>query len=619
MNFIKSTCLLFFISLVTILNAQTFKYPVNEKGVKVACEKFEQIEHYFKNLKENKSAEVKKSKTLSSVRNNGEVIINSATNEFELHAAVNPVDEDNIVIGCITFSANDIELPISIGIYSSKDGAETWSRSNFSGIFGEGDIPIGGGDPILVFDNDGIAHLTWLIVSFGSTSKWGIYYATSSDGGETWTNQNPVVETEFSDIFGLSDLDFAADKQWMTADNEIESPHNGNVYVVYTNIKNIIDPTPTYEMAFQKKIAGADSFDAANTIILNTDNYALAQFSSIDTDRDGNIFVSFLADNDEDPNQYSLFMVKSTDGGQTFEDEQIIQEINFAEIGNSAGEIEGIGDQRLYPCPHIGVDKSGGEFDGRLYVAYTSTALAGSQDDGYDIYITTSDDQGDSWSTPQIVNDDSDPITEQFYSAINISNEGFVSLAWYDGRDAVENSADINYYLGVSKDGGQSFEQIKVSTESSDFSQIGSLNQGFGIGEYNQVVSTEKYVIPFWADGRSNNGEVSIYGFKQDKNTISSTEDGLVKINSDIFITSLSPNPASEVLKVEFALSKSKTIEYEMLDITGKRVINGRARKYKTGKSSLEINVNHLNTGQYILLLKTDKDRISRRVNIIQD
>ncbi len=620
MNFIKSICLVSFISFVSILNAQSFKYPVNEKGVKVACEKFEQLEHYVNKTNLNLGLNSDDQKLQSNKRSTGEVLVNLNNNEFELHAAVNPVDQDNMIVGCIKLDPSSLDETISIGIYMTDDGADSWTRSSFSGILDSEFIPLGGGDPVIVFDNDGVAHLTWLVITLQQTKIfWGIYYATSNDGGLTWDERNPVVETSFTDLFGLSDLEFAADKQWMVSDNSFTSPNQGNIYVAFVSIKNITSPVQDYEITFQRKVAGQESFDLNNAIVLNTENYNIAQFTSIDTDREGNIYVTFLADDNEDPNQYAIYMVKSTDGGQTFSPEQKVQDFAFAEIGNSAGEIEGIGAQRLYPSPHIGIDKSGGEYDGRLYVAYTSTTAPGSETDGYDIYMTTSDDKGDTWSSARIVNDDSDPLTEQFYSAINISNGGEVSLSWYDGRDAVANSSDINYYLGVSKDGGQSFEQIKVSSEASDFSQIGSLNQGFGIGEYNQVVSTDKYVIPFWSDGRSNNGEISIYGFKQDINTISSTVDGLVKINSDIFITSLSPNPASEVLKVEISLSKSKSVAYEILDMTGKRVINRNSRKFKTGKSSLEINVNQLSSGQYILLLTSDKDRISRSVNITQD
>lgn len=620
MNIIKFISLVILVFSVVVLNGQSFKYPVNEKGVKVACEKFEQLEHYINrtNLELNPNSGNKKQK--SDKRSAGEVQVNSNTNEFELHAAVNPIDQDNIIVGCIKLDPSNQEESISIGIYTTNDGADSWTRSSFNGVLVPGSTPIGGGDPVVVFDNDGVAHLTWLVITLQDfVAYWGIYYATSNDGGLTWLGRNPVIETSFNDLFGLSDLAFAADKQWMVSDNSLTSPNQGNIYVAFVNIKDITLPTPAYEITFQRKVAGQESFDFDNAIVLNTNGYNIAQFTSIDTDREGNIYVTFLADDNEDPNQYAIYMAKSTDGGQTFSPEQKVKDFNFAELGNSQGEVIGIGDTRLYPCPHIGIDKSGGEFDGRLYVAYTATIAPGSNIDGYDIYLTTSDDEGETWASARVVNDDSDPITEQFYSAINISSGGDVSLSWYDGRDANETISDMNYYLGVSKDGGETFEQFSVSSEASDFSSIGNLNQGFGIGEYNQVVSTDKYIIPFWADGRSNSGEISIYGFKQDISTISSTEDGLVKLNSDIFITSVSPNPASENITVEFSLTKSQLVLFEIVDMFGKIVINSNSRTFQTGKSTLDINVNQLSSGQYILVLATDKDRISRKVSVLRD
>lgn len=618
MNLLKIACVSTFVFFFGMSNAQTFKYPVNAKGTKVACEKFEQIEHYLKYV-ENGQVPKKTKAHNSNTRSAGEVIVNSSNNEFELHAAANPVDDGNIIVGCIKFDTENPLQGLSISLYATKDAAETWTKSSFNGILNGDDIPLGGGDPIIVFDNDGVAHLTWLLVSAGAISNsWGIYYATSSDGGTTWTTKDPIIESKFTDLFTLSDLDAASDKQWMVADNELTSPHHGNVYVAFTNIKDVTSTIPKYEITFQKKLPGQEAFDSDNAVVLNTTNYPLSQFTSIDTDREGNVYVTFLADDNTDPNQYAIYIAKSTDGGATFEMEQKVQDFSFAEIGNSAGEIVGIGGQRLYPSPHIGIDKSGGEYDGRIYVAYTSTVAPSSQTDGYDIYLTTSDDEGGSWSEPSVVNDDSDPLAEQFYSAINVSKDGFVSLAWYDGRDAIIGSSDINYYLGVSKDGGESFDQISVSSVASDFSQIGSLNQDFGIGEYNQVVSAGNYIIPFWADGRNNNGEVSIYGYKLDANEFLSTDNGLVKINSDLFVTSISPNPAKDILNVDLILNKSLDISYEVVDLSGKTLLEESYMKYTAGEHKLNLNVSDLATGTYYLYIKSDKTILTEKIVVIR-
>lgn len=619
MNFIKISILFICLSFTFILNSQSFKYPTNDKGQKIACEKFEQLEHYLNRINQIDSHKVKKERISTTTRSTGEVLVNEEENEMELHAAVNPVDEDNIIVGCIKLNPQDLAQSISIGIYTTNDGAETWTRSNFTGLFGSiNTFIIGGGDPIIVFDSDGVAHLSWLIISIAEDANaWGIYYATSSDGGLNWESKDPIIDNLFTDIGGLSDLEFASDKQWMAVDNESTSDHFGNVYVVYVNISNITSATPNYEITFQKKLPTEEAFDT-NRVVINTMDFGVAQFSSIDTDRQGNIYVTFFAHDNSDPNSYALYMAKSTDGGVSFLPEQKITDFTFAEVTNAEGEITGIGGNRLYPCPHIGIDKSGGEFDGRLYVSYTATTTPNSPEVGYDIYLTTSDDQGDTWSDTKIVNNDDDPISEQFYSAIDITDEGFVSLAWYDGRDAIGNSADIDYYLGVSKDGGASFEQIRVSSESSDFNEIGSLNGGFGIGEYNQVVSTDDYIIPFWADGRGNNGEISIYGFKQDKNTISSTEGELIKVNSDIFISSISPIPTSENLTVELKLSKANDVSYQLLDVTGKSILAKNVQRMSTGKNTLILDVSNLSTGQYILMISTDKDSISRKVSVLK-
>ena len=69
---------------------------------------------------------------------------------------------------------------------------ETWEKSEFDGVDFLDPLTIvaGGGDPIIVFEEDGTALISWLLLTLdildGGKTEANLYFATSEDGGATW-------------------------------------------------------------------------------------------------------------------------------------------------------------------------------------------------------------------------------------------------------------------------------------------------------------------------------------------------------------------------------------------------------------------------------------------------
>ena len=123
-------------------------------------------------------------------------ITNSEEPESEVHAAINPTDQNNIVASAIQWSTNELipglELPaLKVPIYYTKDFGATWNQSNFDIAADIDPLTIigGGGDPIIVFDKDGTAYFSWLTLTLnilaGETGM-KLHWAFSEDGGATW-------------------------------------------------------------------------------------------------------------------------------------------------------------------------------------------------------------------------------------------------------------------------------------------------------------------------------------------------------------------------------------------------------------------------------------------------
>lgn len=430
--------------------------------------------------------------------------------ESELHAAMNPTDTNNIIVSPIIQDPSNFLSPIDVPIYYTLDFGQTWNTSNI--VFNpdpNAGFTAGGGDPLLAFDNNGRAYISWLALTFGFGTpplKLTLYLATSEDKGQTWSDPLPIA-------IGTGNLDLGTgaltgslvDKQWMVAD-QTSSAYSGNLYVSYTELNQVSATEGTARILVKTLPAGTDAF-GPEVQVHTSGNYIFMQFSSIDVDPEGQVHVSFVAT--EPSGQVGIYHAVSTDGGQTFSPEVKVSNLYYppGNGGTLTNGISGIDDARLYPCPHIRAGKSAG----LLYLTWTANGITAPETEGYDIYFSKSEDHGATWTLPVTINQGENTNAEQYYNAINVNPDGTLCLAYYDRSDDPDGT-NTHHVVSFSYDQGESFTPIEyASNEASDFGLIGSLNGNFGIGEYTHILATNYNAIPIWADGRGNNGDIDIF------------------------------------------------------------------------------------------------------------
>ncbi len=588
-----------------------WKWTVNEK---VKLNK-DVLEKYLK--KQNLSPQERA--VVSKMLKSGEVLISGDSNpESELHAAINPTDTSNIVVSPIKMDAN---AGLSCPVYYTKDFGQTWNVSNFVNMPHEdGTMSGGGGDPVFVYDANGRLYFSWIDLYanalnflFGGDANMGIFWAYSDDGGATWT-------TPTNDTILLGQLHFAAggqvdgisspisDKQWMAADVNENSPYKNNVYVSYVTISQDANGYAHYEILCKTKPADQDAF-TTEALVADSTSFLFTQFSSIAVDANGNVHVDFYGYKKNDINM-ALWHSVSTDGGQTFSTPNRISYVYFnlpLFTPDSLGPdtIPGINKQRLYPSPYMAADKAG-----NIYATWTAFGVETHGATLSDIYLSKSSDNGATWSAPVKVNDDGLNTAQNYYSAITTNNLNEVILGWYDRReDTVPDNPPYPayYYYGISTDGGQTFENVKVATEATDFAHVGDQNQGFGIGEYTQVLATNNYIIPVWSDCRTNDGNLNIYAAFISKSNPSAVT--LASLDNNVKVY---PVPVKDLMTVE--TDKSGNYELNLIDISGKvamsRTFNGNAYRMEVGT---------LKAGMYYLVISSNGETVAiKKVEIVK-
>lgn len=556
---------------------------------------------------------------LKNTNADGEVVV-SGTNdaESELHAVVNPANTDNIVVSAISTANNELQCPI----YFTNDFGNTWQTSSFTPMPHEtGKISFGGGDPVFVADSSGRIYFSWIDL-YGTNNdlinasplNMGIYWAYSDNNGETWiTPTDDVINLGRLTIDLVSGeqtvIDPISDKQWMSVDLT-GGTYNDNVYISYVTIDQDDLDNVTYTIKCKTKTANSTVFTNEVDITESTgDNgFYFAQFASVAVNNNGNVHVLFYGS--KTGTDFGIYHSVSTDGGSNFSIPNKISDVKFNlplfEI-NPYDTIPGINDDRLYPSPYIACSPNNGD----VYVTWTAFGINSDAGKKSQVYFSKSSDNGLNWSSPISVNNDNLNV-DNYYSTITVDSNGAIKIGWYDRRDDVTNNINTNYYMAISNDGGNSFTQnVLVSTAPTDFSTVGDANNNFGIGEYNQILTTDNYTIPLWVDGRNNNGDLNLYAAFIASETASL--DRIQTINQNVSLESIFPNPISNTATVKFNLNKSSPINVKIIDLKGVIIKNIIANENRQkGSDTISFNVNGIENGYYYFVLETDFGKITQ-------
>ncbi len=544
---------------------------------------FSSIEDFMKNP-EKRNDETESTESVVSEDN--------AAVESEVHAAINPVDSTNMVA-----SANNSSGALSGSlnfIYYTKDFGATWKRSSFKATpLNAGAFNVGGGDPMFAYDKNGRCYFSWISLNGTfSGGEWDLYWAYSDDGGVTWTRnlQHPLIAQSKS--VGLQLPTQLYDKQWMACDMS-NGPFANNLYCAFFEANSL---TGDLFIGLRKKEAASDAF-TTSTVRVSDPDFTNLQYCGIDVDNNGIIHVVFYGTKDDIT--YSVYYSQSTDGGNTFSPNVKISDTHNPRysVDEPAANITGIDSGRYYPCIHINADKSSGTTSGNLYAVWTANGIQFKEGNGLDIYFSRSTDGGKTWSIPFVVNDDK-TVTDQFYPTMDVKKDGGVAVFYYDRRNDPNNNL-TDLYGSYSFDGGVTFKPaFKVTNSPSDFRKIGSKNQDFGIGEYIQVVTSPSFAIPFWSDGRTDDGEIDIYSalIPMEKRTEVKTI-SYIKVN---------PTLASDFFNIDVFSLEDDKISYQVFDVSGK-LMESNSRNILKGETKIEINSKKLSKGTYLVVVNSQK------------
>jgi hypothetical protein len=346
------------------------------------------------------------------------------------------------------------------GFARSTDGGATFTD-------GGGLDPGTYGDPAMVWrKSDGYFYLATL----GST---GLRIYRSID------------DCQSLQLLGNIHNDGADDKELMAVDNNPASPYYGHLYVVWTNFG--LD----YRIWATTSTDGGTTWGATQGISSSSN----VQGAWPAVAPDGTVYAGWT----EFGSGITIRVSKSTDGGTTWSAVTApatnkVQPQDSVASGN-CGRPSLRGNIRYLASPQVAVGP-----DNAVHVVYSYDPDGFNTGDTVDVFYRRSTDQGATWQTELLVNDDG-TTRDQFFPTLSVGATNAVSVAWYDRRNDAANTM-VDYYQRTSFDGGDTWgPSVRVSDVSTPIYLDPNLATCYH-GDYDTQVQTETEALIQWSDDR---------------------------------------------------------------------------------------------------------------------
>ena len=361
------------------------------------------------------------------------------------------------------------------------------------------------GDPVIVVDEGTGTFFYAEIATIGGNAAIGV--ARSTNDCQSFGAPVDAAAASSGGVGG--DTTTLSDKPWIAVDNT-GGANDGNVYVCWTRFfDNTGDgQADGSELRFSRSTDGGNTY--VNEQVLQATG--TSPFGcSVGVSPNGQVNVAWAdraGATDDD-----IRFRSSGDGGQNFNAAISISTGNVHPgndtitncTPNGANRPTLTGNVRMLHQAWLAVDATGGPFSGNMYAVWASDP-AGTPDNS-DVFFSRSTNGGANWSAAVQLGGGGG-ATDQFEPFVAVGGAGAVTVMWYDRRNDAANNLLTDVYKAFSSDGGATFGAIQRVTDQSF--GIPQLNPNFDpniancyMGEYIAAVGDAHNFYYRWGDNRN--------------------------------------------------------------------------------------------------------------------
>jgi hypothetical protein len=395
---------------------------------------------------------------------------NNARSESSI--AINPNNPNQIVAASKKF-ANIETYDFTLATEYSTDGGQTWKASPALALPKGATVMT---DPTLAWDDSNNVFLVGLTGYDPPTwTTIGIVIYKSTDGGQTWSEPNPIHNSP------------GDDKQWVAGDGNATSPFHGRVYTVWDNDAIAFARTIDHGATWTGTSGNGAGYPIAD---------GLTVYPEITVSDNGTVYVVST-----DTASYVQMLV-STDGGDSFTTATnpatniVTLEDGLPNVGGWP-ELPG-GTFRVISDPTVAA------FGDIVLVAWSDYREGAAR-----IYYVRSTDGGATWSTASGQRLDTATVPDNFHhimpQIVVDALEVFGCVYYEFGPKPEKNLIDV--VLSLSFDKGLTFGRSVLTTQPWDPTVDAPWAHGNPqvrfIGDYMGLDASSQGFQPLWTDTRT--------------------------------------------------------------------------------------------------------------------
>ncbi len=522
-------------------------------------------------------------------------VTNIFLNQDNPSVSINRKNKNIIVIGSAS-DYNDMDAN-GMPVYTSTNKGLSWSTSRLP-------LPLNPdlyayGEPSITSDDAGSFYYAY-ITNDGVDSGGNISIASSTDG-KIWTNSTPINNN--STNFGHPDGVF------LTVDNSPISTHYGRIYAVW-------DQFFSDDLLFTEEGATiAWSDDKCKSWSTPKFLGACDDYQMCRTGKQGEIYVST---SDSAGLGQEIFV--SINGGTTFSDPALsisssfFKSYPFFTVGPDSGYTGLKGSSGFAAFPYVA-------FDVDLKTGRIHTVSGDYEGDLADLYYSYSDNNGATWSTPQVVGVTEKDVTSSdcFDPWVTVDQKTGEAYVLFHSSEPDPKNIFIAPARVQLKDTLEGQPKI-LNTPFNPLIVEKTANTSPYIGDHTMSDAFDSIYAGAWTQNRPGfiDGDIFAYVSYQ-RSDNSYVEAPIVIHSSKCWLSSPYPNPTNgNSISLSYYTPHATRLILDILDMSGKKMQRLIDKSISAeGSFTEEFSLVNIPTGSYILQMLTNDGQITQKLIVL--
>ena len=204
-----------------------------------------------------------------------------------------------------------------------------------------------------------------------------------------------------------------------------------------------------------------------------------------------------------------------------------------------------------------------------------------------------------------------DPVNDgkiQYFPNLDIDDLGNLNILFYDDRNTTSDSTSV--FITQSNDGGDTWKEFEIKNTTFKPSPIPGASSGYQ-GDHIALISNNNYLNAFWMADYS--GIYQVWSSVIDR-TILDVRDNIKSIPVSFTLYQNYPNPFNPNTLIKYSIGNESFVTLKIYDSLGREVKTLVNRLQQSGNYEVSYQPGNLSTGIYFYTLRSGNFQVTKKM-----